>query len=198
MPSKFVSKSFVRDEIVQAVTTVRSEVIEIIDKSLLEFKETYDVEKNMKILSKLKKEVSEVSRGLNEHSEKLSILVEGGIRSVVLLKKGETWVKSATVRSAVDVVGFIQVAMGETAAWRDRALAATTDLLRSPVRHHPPSAPNADSQVDCITYVGERDKIGRVVVRCHFDKRGRSLVRAERHIVKIPDIQVDIGKAFRW
>lgn len=43
MPSKSVSKSF-RDEIIRAVTTVRSEVIEVIDKSLSDFGDTFEVE----------------------------------------------------------------------------------------------------------------------------------------------------------
>ena len=44
------------------------------------------------------------------------MLVEGGIRSVVLLEKGEPWVKSVTVRSAADVVASIQEALGEITA----------------------------------------------------------------------------------
>ena len=51
--------------------------------------------------------VSAVSRNLDIHSSKLSILVEGGIRSVVSLEKREQWVKSVTIKSAAYVVTFV-------------------------------------------------------------------------------------------
>ena len=111
----------------------------------------------MKFLVELKNKVSAISHDLNAHTGKLSMLVEGGIRSVVLLEHGEPWVKSVTVKSAADVIAFIQEALGETAAWRDRALAAITDLLRSPVRYLFLSSPTVGTQADCTTNVGQCD-----------------------------------------
>lgn len=137
--SRFVSKSFVRDE----ARAIRIEVIELVEKSLEEFKDTYELEKfpeNTKLLMQLRDKVSAMSRSLDLHSSKLSTLVEGGIRSVILLEKGERWVKSATIKSAADVVAFVQQALNETTAWRDRAMAAMIDFLRLPVRYHFPFA----------------------------------------------------------
>lgn len=135
MPSKFVSKSFMRDE----ARAVRTEVIELMEKSLKEFKDTYELEKfpeNMKFLMQLRDKVSAMSRNLDMHSSKISMLVEGGVRSVIMLEKGEQWVKSVTIKSAADVVTFIQQALNESTAWRDRAMVAVIDFLRLPVRYH--------------------------------------------------------------
>ena len=90
----------------------------------------------MKFLMQLRDKVSAMSRNLDMHSSKISMLVEGGVRSVIMLEKGEQWVKSVTIKSAADVVTFIQQALNESTAWRDRAMVAVIDFLRLPVRYH--------------------------------------------------------------
>ena len=70
-----------------------------------------------------------MSRNLDIYSSKLSMPVEGGIRSVVMLEKGKRWVKPTTIKSAAGVVTFVQQALNEITAWRDRAMVAVTDFL---------------------------------------------------------------------
>lgn len=111
----------------------------------------------MKFLVELKNKVSAISHDLNAHTGKLSMLVEGGIRSVVLLENGEPWFKSVTLRSAADVIAFIQEALGETAARQDRALVALTDLLRAPVRYLFLSSRIVSTQADCTANIGQCD-----------------------------------------
>lgn len=122
---------------------VRNEVVGLVGESLKEFKEIYELGKvpeNMKLLMELRDKVSAMSHNLDVHSSKLSMLVEGGIRSVIMLEKGEKWVKSATIKSAADVVTFVQQALSETTTWRDREMVAMIDFLRLPVRYHFPFA----------------------------------------------------------
>lgn len=72
MQSKFVSKSFVREE----VRAVRNEVVELVERSLEEFRETYELEQfpgNMKLLVQPRDKVLAASHNLNVHSSKLSI-----------------------------------------------------------------------------------------------------------------------------
>ena len=93
----------------------------------------------MKLLMQLRDKGSAMSHNLDIHSSNISILVEGGIRSAIMLENGERWVKSATIKSAADVAPA-QHALNETTAWRGRAMAAVIDFLRLPVKYHFPFA----------------------------------------------------------
>ncbi|KAA8892715.1 hypothetical protein FN846DRAFT_982338 [Sphaerosporella brunnea] len=135
MPSKFVAKSFAREEIAQSADRIRRDVVALIERSLPEFKDTYSIDNySQKInhLLELKEKVNGISSELNMHCKKISRLVEGSIRRVISLQKSEPWVRSITVDSAADIVTFFQTSLKETQAWHDRSLTMVTDFLRDP------------------------------------------------------------------
>jgi hypothetical protein len=142
MPSKFVANSFVREEIAQSADRIRRDVVALIERSLSEFKDTYSSDNySQKInhLLEMKEKVDGISSELNMQCKKISRLVDGSIRRVISLQKGEPWVRSITVNSAADIVAFFQTSLNETQAWHDRALSMVTDFLRTPVRYTTPS-----------------------------------------------------------
>ena len=90
-----------------------------------------------------------------------------------MLEKGKRWVKSTTTKSVAGVVTFVQQALNETTAWRDRAMVAVTDFLRLPVRYHFPSI------LTIPLPVGERDQVDSGLIRNNFDQPQGPMERAK-------------------
>jgi hypothetical protein len=98
MPSKFVSKAFVRDEICRA----KSEILDKVQtfSQNLSFTETVDHDGSVDEVISLKDQLKGFSTALTVYDEKLSMLIEGSVRRVVQIEKGEEWVKGFTTRAS--------------------------------------------------------------------------------------------------
>ena len=140
MPSKFVAKSFVRNEI-EAVRT------EILDK-LKETKKEI-VEQAKKLIAAASdvgpasgvdaaidfggtacEIIAKMGTVINTHDEKLGLLTEAGIRRVVSEERGTVWAEQWKVGSITDVVNYIAHQSGEGKHWVDRALATIVDMFK--------------------------------------------------------------------
>jgi hypothetical protein len=64
---------------------------------------------------------------------KLGMLVEGSIRRMVMLKKGDEWAQGFAIQSASDAIRYIATVTDQDDAWLKRANTAIVDLLRTPV-----------------------------------------------------------------
>jgi hypothetical protein len=99
----------------------------------LSFTETVDGSADE--VTSLKDQLKGFSTALTIYDEKLSMLIEGSVRRVVRIEKGEEWVKGFTIRSVSDVVNYVRGRIGQTEQWAKRGTTILGDLLRNTVGH---------------------------------------------------------------
>jgi hypothetical protein len=99
----------------------------------LSFTETVDGSADE--VTSLKDQLKGFSTALTVYDEKLSMLIEGSVRRVVQIEKGEEWVKGFTIRSVSDVVNYVRERIGQTEQWAKRGTTILGDLLRNTVGH---------------------------------------------------------------
>lgn len=131
MPSKSVSKSFVRAEVVRAALQTKAELVVEMERMLQKLKDAQV--SNKSDITDVQSQIQDAKRFLNSHEMKLGMLVEGSIRRMVMLKKGDEWAKGFAMQSASDAVRYIATLTNQGDAWLKRANAAVIDLLRTPV-----------------------------------------------------------------
>ena len=126
MPSKYVAKAFVRDEISQATGALRAELVRSFDDTLARLEDAHS-------LQQVPNSSAEDHRLLISHTATLGMLVEMALRRIIALDKGEEWVKGVEIFSAMDVLMFMSSKLRQTEEQEAVAVTIIAGLLETPV-----------------------------------------------------------------
>lgn len=112
MLSEFVSKTFVREEPLQAVEQSMREIsrkLDLIRKDLAQTQlpDRSSVEKIWEAINTIQGKMNRSEKLVNSYSKTQSLLVEGLVRGEVKSAKDGDWVASAEAKSGSDVVSYI-------------------------------------------------------------------------------------------
>jgi hypothetical protein len=128
MESMSHAKAFIRECVMQEVALVRLELIRTVVAYLAKLKQ----ESRLAGLGTAV-DMTRCDEELVRQTRKLAMLLEGGIRNILAIEKGDKWAKGATIHSAYDLVTFVANQLQETDAWRQHAFNVITDLMETPV-----------------------------------------------------------------
>ena len=129
MPSKFVAKAFVRDEVQREVGKLRNEMLDTLEEAVSKLRSEPTAK-----LREMNAAVQSLEKSLDKHNHKIGMLIEGGIRRLDSLEKGEEWVKSVTIDSAESLVDYVIDMLQDPKRPRAYWIDSIKDLLREPVR----------------------------------------------------------------
>ena len=133
MPSKFVAKAFVRDEITKSAKT-KQEIIATLEQKLQLSRETELRPDNAaQGIAALQSEILTIKRTLGQHDSKLAMLVEGSVRRHVVLEKGDDWANERSVNSLTSLVEYVRVCAKQDAVWSTRATGTLLGLVKEGV-----------------------------------------------------------------
>jgi hypothetical protein len=131
MTSEFVRKTIIRAEVTRAAFQTRAELVVKMERMLENLKAAHVDNKSG--IAYVQTQIKDTKHLLNFHNMKLGMLVEGSIRRMVMLKKGDEWGQSFAIQSASDAIRYIATLTEQGDAWIKGANAAIVDLLRMPV-----------------------------------------------------------------
>lgn len=113
MPSKFVSKTFVREEAFRAAEKSRREIslrFKSLQKALVVQPRVGDrssVKDIWEAIYAVQGRVESIDKEVKSYNKKLSVLVEGLVRGVVKDEKGPKWIEDVNVESGDDILRYI-------------------------------------------------------------------------------------------
>ena len=137
MQSEFAAEAFIRDGwLLQAADVLRAEATMCFEDALRRLKGASTLEGVPDVLNaveELQCKVLRLAKCLHSHKDKLGMRVEMSLPMVVALDKDEEWVKPVTVKSAMDVISFVNAKLGRTQQQEAALVSIIKDLLKPPV-----------------------------------------------------------------
>ena len=138
MPTSRASKSFVREEVMRAVDEAKEEVFATLESLRTDFEQSKveskdSLEEVRKVVASVQEQIKGAVTKLNEHNSKISLLMEGGVRAVIRLDKGDAWAKSIRLASASCLIDYIADLTGRGGFWKTRSGDQVIDILKSSV-----------------------------------------------------------------
>lgn len=88
--------------------------------------------------------VQSLETSFHQHNHKIGMLVEGGVRRLVSLEKGEEWMKSVSINLAASLVDYAIDMLQDPKRPRAYWIEAVKDLLLEPVRSFSCSNPSTN------------------------------------------------------
>lgn len=120
------TKETIAKAIQEAVTDTKNKIKEVSDR--LE-KIDARVDGVVKSLEAIEDAMALMKRHGERESKKLSSVIEGAVRAVLLTERGREYIKSRKVSSVHDVVLYLKDLMGESDNWLARVQSDITDYL---------------------------------------------------------------------
>ena len=140
MPSKFVAKAHVQNEVIR----VRGELLEKTEETKTEIIQQANelisaardvdpgnVDGPIDFGNTAKIILMRMKATLDIHDEKLGMLTESGIRRIVEGERGHDWASPREVGSIYDVICYTAEQSGEARPWIDRAVSNVIDLFKA-------------------------------------------------------------------
>ena len=81
MPSKFVAKAFVRDDVQREVGKLRNEMLDTLEEAVSKLRSEPTTK-----LREMNAVVQSLEKSFDKHNHKIGMLIEGGIRRLVSLE----------------------------------------------------------------------------------------------------------------
>ena len=147
MPPEFAEKTFVHDEIAKS-TKVTQNIIDALGQQLQQLgeieprlasaaSEIAELESQIQALQVIvdshKKTLGLHKGKLDLHDTKLGMIIEGNIRRLVALEKGDDWANGCSVDSLISLVEYVRVCAKQDADWSAHATDTLLDLVKKPV-----------------------------------------------------------------
>jgi hypothetical protein len=118
MESNSHAKAIIREFVMQEVALVPLELIRTVVACLAKLKQESRLAGLGTTVPDPQVDMTRCDEELQRQTRKLAMLVEGGIRNILTIEKGDEWTEGATIHSAYDLFTFIANQLQEMDAWR--------------------------------------------------------------------------------